>query len=89
MQSEEEPSGFDPVIIASRLRQIGDQCNMDFERVSSQVLHEVLMGKVKDTSSRPALGCSLLVGQPAALLVLENSKSLGRNAPCAVGGRDA
>ncbi|XP_031461680.1 bcl-2-like protein 15 [Phasianus colchicus] len=48
VQSEEEPpSGFDPVIIASRLRQIGDQCNMDFERVSSQVLHEVLMGKME------------------------------------------
>ncbi|XP_010722437.1 bcl-2-like protein 15 [Meleagris gallopavo] len=48
VQSEEEqPSGFDPVIIASRLRQIGDQCNMDFERVSSQALHEVLMGKME------------------------------------------
>uniref|UniRef100_U3IW84 BCL2 like 15 n=1 Tax=Anas platyrhynchos platyrhynchos TaxID=8840 RepID=U3IW84_ANAPP len=36
----ELPSDFDPVIIASRLRQIGDQCNMDFERVSSQALAE-------------------------------------------------
>uniref|UniRef100_A0A8B9IDW4 BCL2 like 15 n=1 Tax=Anser cygnoides TaxID=8845 RepID=A0A8B9IDW4_ANSCY len=41
----EPPSDFDPVIIASRLRQIGDQCNMDFERVSSEVLAEVLTGK--------------------------------------------
>ncbi|POI20193.1 hypothetical protein CIB84_016060 [Bambusicola thoracicus] len=48
MRSEEEPpSGFDPVVIASRLRQIGDQCNMDFERVSSQVLREVLTGKME------------------------------------------
>lgn len=90
VQSEEEPpSGFDPVIIASRLRQIGDQCNMDFERVSSQVLREVLMGKVKDASSRLVLGCSLFVGQPGALFILENSKSPGRSAPCAVGVRDA
>ncbi|XP_065596267.1 bcl-2-like protein 15 [Cyrtonyx montezumae] len=44
---EEQPSDFDPVIIASRLRQIGDQCNMDFERVSSQDVHEVLTGKVE------------------------------------------
>uniref|UniRef100_A0A8C2U621 BCL2 like 15 n=1 Tax=Coturnix japonica TaxID=93934 RepID=A0A8C2U621_COTJA len=36
-----EPSDFDPVIIASRLRQIGDQCNMDFERISSQILRDV------------------------------------------------
>jgi len=74
VQSEEEPpSGFDPVIIANRLRQIGDQCNMDFERVSSQVLREVLMGKVKDASSHLVLGCSLFVGQPGALFILENS----------------
>ncbi|OXB56459.1 hypothetical protein ASZ78_004557, partial [Callipepla squamata] len=44
---EEPPSDFDPVIIASRLRQIGDQCNMDFERVSSEVVREVLTGKVE------------------------------------------
>ncbi|KAM9185206.1 bcl-2-like protein 15 [Mergus octosetaceus] len=43
----ELPSDFDPVIIASRLRQIGDQCNMDFERVSSQALAEVLTGKME------------------------------------------
>ncbi|NXI73555.1 B2L15 protein, partial [Anseranas semipalmata] len=43
----ESPSDFDPVIIASRLRQIGDQCNLDFERVSSQVLAEVLTGKME------------------------------------------
>ncbi|XP_035417467.1 bcl-2-like protein 15 [Cygnus atratus] len=43
----EPPSDFDPVIIASRLRQIGDQCNMDFERVSSEVLAEVLTGKME------------------------------------------
>uniref|UniRef100_A0A8C9EIC7 Uncharacterized protein n=1 Tax=Pavo cristatus TaxID=9049 RepID=A0A8C9EIC7_PAVCR len=48
--SGEPPSGFDPVIIASRLRQIGDQCNMDFERVSSQAVREVLMGKEQLTS---------------------------------------
>uniref|UniRef100_A0A8C3JMV9 BCL2 like 15 n=1 Tax=Calidris pygmaea TaxID=425635 RepID=A0A8C3JMV9_9CHAR len=36
---------FDPVVIASRLRQIGDQCNMDFERVGSDLLAEVLGGK--------------------------------------------
>lgn len=52
----ELPSDFDPVIIASRLRQIGDQCNMDFERVSSQALAEVLTGKVKDNLSCLALG---------------------------------
>ncbi|NXJ14930.1 B2L15 protein, partial [Odontophorus gujanensis] len=56
---EEPPSDFDPVIIASRLRRIGDQCNMDFERVSSQVLNEVLTGKVKESLSCLALGCSV------------------------------
>ncbi|KAM6044214.1 bcl-2-like protein 15 isoform 1-T1 [Chlamydotis macqueenii] len=39
------PTRFDPVVVASRLRQMGDQCNMDFERVSSEALTEVLMGK--------------------------------------------
>ncbi|NXT49690.1 B2L15 protein, partial [Pluvianellus socialis] len=38
---------FDPVVIASRLRRMGDRCNMDFERVSSkEVLAEVLNGKL-------------------------------------------
>uniref|UniRef100_A0A8C0FAJ2 BCL2 like 15 n=1 Tax=Bubo bubo TaxID=30461 RepID=A0A8C0FAJ2_BUBBB len=32
----EHPTTFDPTVIASRLRQMGDQCNMDFERVSSE-----------------------------------------------------
>ncbi|XP_074019595.1 bcl-2-like protein 15 [Numenius arquata] len=38
---------FDPVVIASRLRRIGDQCNVDFERVSSEALAEVLRGKME------------------------------------------
>ncbi|NXN69894.1 B2L15 protein, partial [Himantopus himantopus] len=38
---------FDPVVIASRLRRMGDQCNMDFERVSSEALAEVLKGKME------------------------------------------
>ncbi|NXA42340.1 B2L15 protein, partial [Eudromia elegans] len=42
--AEETPSNFDPVIIASRLRSIGDQCNVDFEN-SSHVVAEVLEGK--------------------------------------------
>ncbi|NXY92006.1 B2L15 protein, partial [Alcedo cyanopectus] len=41
----EFPTTFDPVVIASRLRQMGDQCNLDFERVSSEPLAEVLRGK--------------------------------------------
>ncbi|NXR07690.1 B2L15 protein, partial [Semnornis frantzii] len=36
---------FDVRVVASRLRQMGDQCNLDFERVSSQPLAEVLQGK--------------------------------------------
>nr|XP_009937341.1 PREDICTED: bcl-2-like protein 15 [Opisthocomus hoazin] len=48
VQSAEEPTTtFDPVVIASRLRQMGDQCNMDFERVSSEALAEVLNGKME------------------------------------------
>ncbi|XP_010117255.1 PREDICTED: bcl-2-like protein 15, partial [Chlamydotis macqueenii] len=58
------PTRFDPVVVASRLRQMGDQCNMDFERVSSEALTEVLMGKVKRAVSSPA--CSLSAGQPCA-----------------------
>ncbi|NXN25065.1 B2L15 protein, partial [Nycticryphes semicollaris] len=38
---------FDPVVVASCLRQIGDQCNMDFERVSSEALAEVLRGEME------------------------------------------
>ncbi|NXJ68085.1 B2L15 protein, partial [Rostratula benghalensis] len=38
---------FDPVVVASRLRQIGDQCNVDFERVSSEALAEVLRGEME------------------------------------------
>uniref|UniRef100_A0A8C6ZTY1 BCL2 like 15 n=1 Tax=Nothoprocta perdicaria TaxID=30464 RepID=A0A8C6ZTY1_NOTPE len=41
---EETASNFDPVVIASRLRSIGDQCNIDFEN-SSPVVAEVLKGK--------------------------------------------
>ncbi|NWQ87151.1 B2L15 protein, partial [Burhinus bistriatus] len=41
------PAGFDPYVIASRLRRMGDQCNMDFERVSSEALAEVLKGKME------------------------------------------
>ncbi|NXF30182.1 B2L15 protein, partial [Nyctibius bracteatus] len=51
----EPPDTFDPVVVASRLRRMGDQCNVDFERVSSETLAEVLKGKVK---------CSLPAGQP-------------------------
>ncbi|NWH50805.1 B2L15 protein, partial [Fregata magnificens] len=43
----EPPTRFDPVVVASRLRQMGDQCNMDFERVSSEALAEVLKGKME------------------------------------------
>ncbi|NXL93005.1 B2L15 protein, partial [Alectura lathami] len=43
----EPPTDFDPAIVASRLRQIGDECNMDFGRVSSGVLAEVLTGKIE------------------------------------------
>ncbi|XP_069731993.1 bcl-2-like protein 15 [Phaenicophaeus curvirostris] len=45
--AEEPPASFDPVLIASRLRQMGDQCNMDFERVSSEALADVLKGKME------------------------------------------
>ncbi|NWR77667.1 B2L15 protein, partial [Centropus unirufus] len=45
--AEEPPGTFDPVVVASRLRQMGDQCNMDFERVSSEALADVLDGKLK------------------------------------------
>ncbi|NXK17139.1 B2L15 protein, partial [Arenaria interpres] len=37
---------FDPVVVASRLRRIGDQCNMDFERVGLQPVTEVLRGEM-------------------------------------------
>ncbi|XP_074971573.1 bcl-2-like protein 15 [Phalacrocorax aristotelis] len=40
-------TGFDPVVIASRLQRIGDQCNMDFEKVSSEALAEVFKGKME------------------------------------------
>ncbi|KAM7082563.1 bcl-2-like protein 15 [Ciconia maguari] len=43
----EPPAGFDPVVVASRLRRMGDQCNVDFERVSSEALAEVLKGKME------------------------------------------
>ncbi|NXS65544.1 B2L15 protein, partial [Pandion haliaetus] len=46
------PTRFDPVMVASRLRQMGDQCNMDFERVSSEALTEVLKGKKLKLLSR-------------------------------------
>ncbi|NXL56223.1 B2L15 protein, partial [Chordeiles acutipennis] len=44
--ARDSPTQFDPVVIASRLRRMGDQCNMDFERVSSEALVEVLKGKL-------------------------------------------
>ncbi|KAM9268516.1 bcl-2-like protein 15 [Morus bassanus] len=48
VQSAGEPlTGFDPVVIASRLQRIGDQCNMDFEKVSSEAVAEVLKGKME------------------------------------------
>lgn len=47
----EPPTRFDPVVVASRLRRMGDQCNVDFEKVSSEALAEVLKGKVKHTLS--------------------------------------
>ncbi|KFV07711.1 Bcl-2-like 15, partial [Tauraco erythrolophus] len=45
--AEEPPTSFDAVVVASRLRRMGDQCNMDFERVSSEALAAVLKGKVE------------------------------------------
>ncbi|NXG77761.1 B2L15 protein, partial [Baryphthengus martii] len=48
----ELPSTFDPVVIASRLRRMGDQCNLDFERVPSDALAEVLKGKKLKLLSR-------------------------------------
>ncbi|NXK50420.1 B2L15 protein, partial [Chauna torquata] len=71
----ESSSDFDPVIIASRLRQIGDQCNMDFERVSSQVVAEVLTGKVKDTLSCLALSLLFMEKFGAAVDSLSRSWS--------------
>ncbi|NXX52305.1 B2L15 protein, partial [Scopus umbretta] len=50
--SGESPIKFDPVVVASRLRRMGDQCNMDFERVSSEALVEVLKGKKLKLPSR-------------------------------------
>ncbi|NXF45468.1 B2L15 protein, partial [Oceanites oceanicus] len=46
------PARFDPVVVASRLRRMGDQCNVDFERVSSEALAEVLSGKKLKLPSR-------------------------------------
>ncbi|NXA52640.1 B2L15 protein, partial [Nothocercus julius] len=43
--ADEIPGNFDPVVIASRLRSIGDQCNIDFE--NSSHVAEVLKGKFK------------------------------------------
>ncbi|NWX48482.1 B2L15 protein, partial [Steatornis caripensis] len=48
----ERPTKFDPVVIASRLRRMGDQCNMDFEKVSSEALADVLKGKKLKPPSR-------------------------------------
>ncbi|KFZ57135.1 Bcl-2-like 15, partial [Antrostomus carolinensis] len=45
--ARDPPTQFDPVVVASRLRRMGDQCNMDFERVSSEALVEVLKGKME------------------------------------------
>lgn len=52
---------------------MGDQCNMDFERVSSEALVEVLKGKVKHGSSCLAWPGPHLRASPG----WENSKSLG------------
>ncbi|NWU65843.1 B2L15 protein, partial [Pterocles burchelli] len=49
----EPPDRFDPVVIASRLRRIGDQCNLDFERVSSEALAAVLRGKRVSAGDAP------------------------------------
>ncbi|KFQ73164.1 Bcl-2-like 15, partial [Phaethon lepturus] len=43
----EPPIKFDPIVVTSRLRWMGDQCNMDFERVSSEALAAVLKGKME------------------------------------------
>ncbi|KAF1505822.1 Bcl-2-like protein 15, partial [Eudyptula minor novaehollandiae] len=48
----EPPTRFDPVVVASRLRRMGDQCNVDFEKVSSEALAEVLKGKKLKLPSR-------------------------------------
>ncbi|NXN99575.1 B2L15 protein, partial [Rhinopomastus cyanomelas] len=48
--ARELPDTFDPAVIASRLRQIGDRCHLEFEKVSSDALAEVLKGKVKCSS---------------------------------------
>ncbi|NXV70937.1 B2L15 protein, partial [Atlantisia rogersi] len=45
------PIPFDPVVIASRLRRMGDRCNLEFERVSSEAVAEVLAGKVEHALS--------------------------------------
>ncbi|NXX79197.1 B2L15 protein, partial [Urocolius indicus] len=46
------PNTFDPVLVASCLRRIAERCNVDFERVSSQPLAEVLQGKKLRLPSR-------------------------------------
>ncbi|NXV39870.1 B2L15 protein, partial [Rissa tridactyla] len=43
---------FDAAVIASRLRQMGDRCNMDFEHISSEALAEVLKGEKLKLLSR-------------------------------------
>uniref|UniRef100_A0A663LK91 BCL2 like 15 n=1 Tax=Athene cunicularia TaxID=194338 RepID=A0A663LK91_ATHCN len=43
---------FDPTVIASRLRLMGDRCNMDFERVSSEALVEKFAAAVDSLSKR-------------------------------------
>ncbi|NXY75669.1 B2L15 protein, partial [Glareola pratincola] len=48
----DELKTFDAVVIASRLREMGDQCNMDFERVASEALAEVLKGEKLKLPSR-------------------------------------
>ncbi|NWT45371.1 B2L15 protein, partial [Chroicocephalus maculipennis] len=44
---------FDAVVIASRLRQMGDRCNMDFEHISSPPLAEVLKGEMEKFGAAP------------------------------------
>ncbi|NXN40076.1 B2L15 protein, partial [Rhinoptilus africanus] len=43
----DELKTFDAVLIASRLRQMGDRYNVDFERAASEALAEVLKGEME------------------------------------------
>lgn len=73
---------FDAVVIASRLRQMGDRCNMDFEHISSKDLAEVLKGEVKHTPSCPALSAGTLVSP-----CVGEQEGPGSSAACSAGAR--